>query len=71
MLVASPEEFKASEDFNDEGMLCHINEKETLAFCTFLHNFLLPHKELVRNRKLLVHTDNQVLYYVFYLQGTS
>ena len=34
-LVASSEEFKVAEDFNDEEVACHINEKETLAFYRF------------------------------------
>ena len=70
-LVASSEEFKASEDFNDEDVSRHINEKETLVFYRFVYNFLPTHEELVKNRRLVVHTDNQVLYYVFHAQGTS
>ena len=70
-LVASCEDFKVAEDFNEEDVTRHINEKETLAFHRFLHNFLPSHEELVRNKRLLVHTDNQVLYYVFHSQGTS
>ena len=60
-----------AEDFNEEDVTRHINEKETLAFHRFLHNFLPSHEELVRNKRLVVHTDNQVLYYVFHSQGTS
>ena len=51
MLVASSKEFKVAEDFNDEEVACHINEKETLAVYRFLYNFLQPHKELVRNKR--------------------
>ena len=36
MLVASSKEFKVEEDFNDEEVAFHINEKETLAFYRFL-----------------------------------
>ena len=34
-------------------------------------NFLPFHREEVRHKKLVVHTDNMVLYYIFKAQGSS
>ena len=49
----------------------HINAKEAIAFFKLMCNFLSSHKNEVWHKKLLVHTDNLVLYYIYKAQVSS
>ena len=71
VVVSSRFPFQTAADFGEADVHLHINEKEAIAFWKLMCNFLPFHRDEVRRKKLLVHTDNLVLYYIYKAQGSS
>ena len=71
VVVSTAFPFQTAEDFEEDQVALHINVKEAIAFWNLMCNFLPFHREEVRHKKLVVHTDNMVLYYIFKAQGSS
>ena len=71
MVASSSMPFETAEDFGPDMTHQHINVKETAAFWKLLDTFLPLHSQEVRHKKLICHTDSQVLYFAFYAQGST
>jgi len=71
MVVSSSMPFETAEDFGPDMTHQHINVKETAAFWKLLDTFLPLHSQEVKHKKLMCHTDSQVLYFAFYAQGST
>jgi len=65
MVASSSMPFETAEDFGPDMTHQHINVKETAAFWKLLDTFLPLHSQEVRHKKLICHTDSQVLYFAF------
>ena len=71
IVLSSEFSFRTAEDFGEENIYLHINVKEAFALWQLLCNFLPLHRDAVRHKKLLIHTDSMVLFYIFHAQGSS
>ena len=71
VVISNQFPFQTAEDFGEEDVQLHINVKEAVAFWRLMSNFLPLHKQEVRNKRLIVHTDNLVLFYIYKAQGSS
>ena len=60
-----------SEDFTEEELSRHINEKEALALFRFLFHLVNFNPLLLRGKKILIHIDNQVLCFIYNNGGSS
>ena len=69
--MSSEFSFRTAENFGEENIYLHINVKEAFALWQLLCNFLPLHRDAVRHKKLLIHTDSMVLFYIFHAQGSS
>ena len=63
--------FQISEDFTEEELSRHINEKEALALFRFLFHLINFNPLLLRGKKILIHIDNQVLCFIYNNGGSS
>ena len=69
ILLSSEFSFRTAGDFGEDETTLQINVKEAFALWQLLCNFLLLNKDALCHKKLLIHTDSMVLFYIFNAQG--